>query len=307
MSTVRADLIVASDIHLSHTPPRAREGRGDWYEQMARPLDILGEMVKTINGDGREPVVVYAGDIFDQWNAPAKLINFAIDHLPYGFAIPGQHDLPNHNYHAITSSAYWTLVRAGKLRDIDPERNPLCVGQYQLWGFPWGWDVDAPHCGPLCKQVAIIHRYIWRRGCSYEGADRDSMVVRWRADLEQSGYDYAFFGDNHKGFLSQGKIPICNCGAFMRRNVDECDYVPCVGVLYDDGSVARVPLGVEEDVARAVKAVTPGSVCMELAEVLRGVRQDATDYPEAVKRELDRRKSSDRVRELVMEALEDGR
>ena len=100
--------IVCSDIHLSHKPPLARSGEPDWYVAMARPLNEL----RGLHSDYGVPVVI-AGDIFDRWNSPPELIRFALDNLPKGaWVIPGQHDLPYHDYGALNRSALGVLIKA---------------------------------------------------------------------------------------------------------------------------------------------------------------------------------------------------
>src|SRR4051812_16800052 len=75
-------LITCSDLHLREDTPLARKEK-DWYGVMARYLGQLGAVAYKF----RSPIV-YAGDIFHRWNSSAELINFAITHLPMGYAIP---------------------------------------------------------------------------------------------------------------------------------------------------------------------------------------------------------------------------
>lgn len=255
--TRQALVAAVSDLHLSHTPPRLRAAEPDWYGAMARSLGALAKFVAGLNGPGTPPVVAYPGDIFDKWNPPPELINFAIRHLPKGYAVPGNHDLPHHNYGGVSRSAYWTLVECGVVKNLEPGR-PTGAGMVDLWGFPWGVEVvpPEPHAHSLCPDVAIIHAYVWKRGCGHAQSDPADKVAGWKKRL--TGYAAAFFGDNHLGFLAGN---VCNCGAFMRRRADEMDTVPCVNVLYEDGEVVRHPLEVEGDVydlqARR-KAAPPG-------------------------------------------------
>src|SRR4051812_12555947 len=62
-----------SDIHLSHKPPIARSAEPCWYSAMQRQLDELRSVALELD----VPIFV-AGDIFDRWNPPPELINFAI-------------------------------------------------------------------------------------------------------------------------------------------------------------------------------------------------------------------------------------
>ncbi len=238
--------ILASDLHLSHRPPVFRSNEQDWYAAQARPLAELRGLQERY----RCPVIV-AGDIFDDgWRphrCPAQLINFALGHLPDGaYAIPGQHDLPYHSYDALEKSAYWTLVRAGKIENIEPGV-PLPLPGLVLHGFPWGFEVE-PWVGgsvsPFGVRLAVIHAYIWTQETGYQGASEESRLGSWLECL--SGYDASVFGDNHKGFLHTGNI--LNSGTFQRRKSDEKDYRPSVGLLYGDGRIERHYLDTSQDV-----------------------------------------------------------
>lgn len=190
--------------------------------------------------------VICAGDVFDRWNAPAELINMALLHLPPLFAVPGQHDLPHHRYEDRKKSAYWTLVEAGKLTNLEPGKH-IEVGRLRLHGFPWGTDVtpwEKHH--DLLTEVAVVHSYIWRMHKGYEGALESLHMRRWAPRLV--GYDVAAFGDNHIPFGA--KLDGCrvfNCGGFMRRKLDEVDHRPRVGILHADGNVTSHFLDVSKD------------------------------------------------------------
>jgi DNA repair exonuclease SbcCD nuclease subunit len=105
-----------ADLHLSERVPAARgESPAEWLETQANYLRQIDDIARSLG----VPVLI-AGDVFDRWNAPAELINFAIDHMPTGvLSVPGNHDLPNHDLDQIERSAYWTLVRAGALSYLD--------------------------------------------------------------------------------------------------------------------------------------------------------------------------------------------
>ena len=80
--------LLCSDIHLSLNSPICRGlDRERWFETMAHYLKKLKDIAK----DHAVPIVC-AGDVFDKWNSPPELINFALKHLPEMYAI-----LPNHN------------------------------------------------------------------------------------------------------------------------------------------------------------------------------------------------------------------
>lgn len=248
--------VLASDIHLSHRRPKCRQG--DWYGAMASHLKEL-EDAATDYSDWELPIII-AGDIFDHWDAPPELIEFAIRHLPKCYAVPGQHDLPNHDYGQIRRSAYGALMAAGVIQNLEPGRPyrfPAINAKYlQLTGVPWGHTIpDIPEIENEWDQpinLAVVHAYIWdRKRSSYDGAPDDKSLGHYLPKL--ANYDAAVFGDNHKGFLAkrdeswpEGRLQsVLNCGGFMRRKSND-EWAPKIGILYSDGSIKRATLQAAE-------------------------------------------------------------
>lgn len=295
-------LIVASDLHLTLTPPPARgETQGEWLDRQAFYLNQL-RLLKLRHGC---PLAV-AGDIFDDgWrpkHCPPELTNFAIKHLPECYAVPGQHDLPHHNYDDIQKSAYWTLVEAGKVIDL----NPRDVGETDkgvfLYGFPWGKEITPLEGKRSGLRVAVVHAYVWANAdTSYPGAPADKKATVLGEKLK--GYDASFFGDNHKGFKVGNLI---NCGAFQRRRADEKDYQPHVGLLYADGHAERWPLsGIKDDKWKEDYSPPRKEEIEDLAEgLLEALWQagDTPDFPEVLRRELEGVRPE--VKRHVISALE---
>lgn len=258
--------------------------------------------------------VVCAGDLFDDgWRThriPPELINFAITHLPELYAVPGQHDLPHHNYTDIKKSAYWTLVEAGKVVNLSP-KEPL-IGAWDqpvcLWGFPWGFH---PTPCPRKKEdklthVAVIHSYVWKDGHSHPGAPEDKHVDAYMPALE--GYHAAAFGDNHKGFLYGGRI--LNCGTLMRRRSDERNYKPHVGLLRADRTISLHYLECGEDKFADLdeKVEQNSEECVinitEFVEELEALGDRGMEFGEVVLRTIKNDKVRDGVRKVVIKALE---
>jgi len=241
--------ILCSDLHLSHKAPIARSAEPDWYEAMRRPLQELRRLERLYGVP-----VICAGDIFDRWNSPAELINFAMDNLPEHFyAIPGQHDLPFHSLEDIEKSAYWTLVAAGRITNLPAVSILSKEPKLQIYAFPWGTEVK-PREEIVTKHVhgvplAVVHSYIWTSGNNYPGASKESRIGRWLKKLK--GYSAAAFGDNHRGFHrmgDEGYSHVFNCGTFIRRKVDEMKYDPQVGLLTSNGEIIPYYLQTHEDV-----------------------------------------------------------
>lgn len=297
--------VCCSDIHLSHKPPIARSTEKSWYDAMSLAMDELRLFGITYNC----PIVV-AGDIFDRWNPPPELINFAIKALPKCYAIPGQHDLPNHSYNDIRRSAYWTLVEAGVVENLFPGIR-YEVGPLAMYGFPWGEALEP------CKEpgttfvttLAVIHKYIWSRklNTGYQGAPEEALGNRMIAKLK--GFDAAIFGDNHIGFdVSEG---VYNCGCLIRRKVDENGYQPNVGLLRANGCIERVPLeSSKQDVFISYDEAVAKFISRDADDIeafvqgLANLTEATVDFREAVAQFFTSAKVSGGVRKVILEAME---
>lgn len=197
MSTLRTEdkviAVLCADIHLSLKPPVARSEEPDWFEAMKRPLQELSNLA-----DEHHAPIICAGDVFDNWYCSPELINFALQHLPKMYAIPGQHDLPLHNYDLIYKSAFWTLVETEKVQLLEPN-HPYRVGKTILYGFPYGFPIK-PLKNPEKDflHIAVIHDYLWIEGSSYPNAPTEKNVSKTYKNFV--GYDVIISGDNHQSF-----------------------------------------------------------------------------------------------------------
>jgi DNA repair exonuclease SbcCD nuclease subunit len=274
---------------------------------MARPLRELNELRKKYD----DCPILYAGDIFNRWDARPEVINFALQHLPPGYAVPGQHDLPNHNYDEIHRSAYWTLVETGRLINLPPDELFVIGGGLALWGYPHGWSpkLIKPRTGDRLLHIALAHEFIWTDDTGYTGAPPHKHInVRTK---KLGGYDVAVYGDNHKGFAKDcGDGPyIFNCGGFMRRKVDERGYDPRVGLLNADGSVTKHFLDTSKECfttwTQAEEAV---GELLDMKEFVAGLQDleasDALNFIVAIKRFLQENKVAKRVTEIILQACE---
>ncbi len=133
----RTIAIAVADLHLSLNPPLARAAEPNWLDAMSRPLKELRELAEKLNVP-----ILCSGDVLDRWNSSAELINFAIEHLPWMHAIPGQHDLPLHSLVDIHKSAYWTLVKAGNIWHINGKQQDVAGFLGTVSAFPWGVPVE---------------------------------------------------------------------------------------------------------------------------------------------------------------------
>ena len=303
--------VLCSDLHLCHTAPSCREEEPSWYDVQRR---VLQEVIDAAN-EHRCPLII-AGDIFDRWASPPELINFAIDMFrqvkTVVFAVPGQHDLPNHDYDQMHRSAYGSLVKAEVIHTLPAGTpTPYTVSGHKvlLFSFPWG-ETITPEEESSWLQLAVVHKYIWRKGSSYPGATEESNYTHLSKEL--MGYHAAVFGDNHKGFLA--RIPreetdtvVLKNGTMMRRKTDEVTYCPQYGLFMSDGTIETVLFNTKKDILVIPKKEDSVEVNSdqfhEYLNGLRGLEAGAIDYREQVLRVLSERRVKDEVRGFVLEAL----
>jgi len=314
MSSVRSKpkvlAILLADVHLSLKPPIWRSAEPNWLEAQARPLNEVKSLQKKYDCP-----VICAGDIFDKWNSSPELINFALANLPDSmYTIPGQHDLPNHQYSDIQRSAYWTLVEAGKIISL-PQNSFLTLPNITLWGFPFGNELEGclgleghlSNGNELC--IAIVHGYVWIDGCSYSNAPEDKKFGKRISGIKDNkwlGYDVVVYGDNHKGFLTQvATTQIFNCGTLMRRKSDEIDYIPQVGLLLDTGLVIPHFLDISKDkyIAEAKERVEPSLEMGDFFDELEKLGKTALDFKEAMEEFFRGGGMSAEANQIILDAM----
>ena len=305
--------IFCADIHLSLKPPVWRSAEPDWFAAQARPLLEIQEL----QNEYKCPVIC-AGDIFDRyrktadgWNAPPELINFAINYLPDMHAIPGQHDLPNHQYDDIERSAYWTLVKAGKINNMAPASVRTLSDQMVVYSLPYLYKIEPCLEEKNYVRVAVVHDYIWIPGHSYPDAPDEKRLKKLSQNKVGGkfyGYDVVVYGDNHKGFSTYaGKTQIFNCGTLMRRKSDEIDYRPQVGLLLESGEVVSHYLDTSEDkYITAAEVVVKETLEMgELVTDLQKLGKSALDFVDAMKQYMHKHgKMTSEAKQVIIEAME---
>ena len=301
--------ILISDIHLSHKKPVCYHPNLNWYELMAFYL----EQLNTAKIKFGVPLIC-SGDVFDKWQSIPELINFALSKMPDMLSIMGQHDMPNHNFEEREKSAFWTLVRAGKIKFLDSGAHVFPDIETNIYAYSWGAALSPfdsmPHVLKHRKEylnLALVHKYIWnKKATSYPGASVKEKLPAYKKFL--SYFDVALFGDNHKGFLSaSGKCVVLNNGSMMRRKSDELDHKPCYGILYRNGDVKRVPFDVSKDrfAHNIIEAKEKEQIDIsEFLEELGGLGEQDLDFDFAIKDFIKKHKLSKECKTILLEALE---
>jgi hypothetical protein len=298
--------VLASDLHLSHAAPVFRGNEFSWSSAQSRTLNQVRALMTRYG----VPLLV-AGDVFDRWNVPPEMVSFALHHLPRCYAVPGNHDLPYHDYKLLPRSAFHvlamvglvTLLKPGEVTEV-PGRVPL-----RLHGFAHGVPpvpCRDPH--DMTLEVAVVHKYVWTKSTGYDGAPEDCRVSAYEEALK--GYDCALFGDNHISILKKldNGCTLFNAGTLLRRTSKERDYKPCVGLLHCDGSVTREYLDTSKDAVpdekEAVKLEGDSRHSRKLVEELLALGDTDVDFGEALRRAVESPKVWEKVRARVLKAVE---
>lgn len=253
----KACAIFTSDWHIWHYPPVFRSEEENWYKAMARPFfEIKKYQKEQKNLWWKEDVeydipVLVAGDIFDHYNPIPQAINFVLERIPENcFGVPGQHDLENHVLENIEKTAFWTLVKVGKIRMINqgdfllvPEAN------LEIYFSPWGGDIEniKPKPSPF-KKVLVMHKYVWfDEKTRYGGTQKPSGQLSGLMEQLQK-FDVAVFGDNHIPFRCKiGNCQVVNCGTLLKRKRDERDYKTGFCSLMENGEIEFHPFDTSKD------------------------------------------------------------
>jgi hypothetical protein len=251
---------VASDLQWNDQAPPARACEADWLAVQGGYL----EQLRALQEQHHCPILL-AGDVVDSWRLKPQAISELIYYLrPLDvWSIPGNHDLPEHNYEQLHRSAYWTLVQAGVLKHLDPrerEGGYYTLGRLRVFPFPYGFPL---HPLPVPKHdlavdVALAHAYVWVGTSHRPGAAPADSVPSRLPNLK--GYDVAVFGDNHIPFLVRDKwLDVFNCGTLLRRHADELKLRPWVGLIHANGRVEPHFLDTSRD---QVSPVAPATLAL---------------------------------------------
>lgn len=299
--------ILTADLHLSLNAPIWRSAEPDWFAAMARPLK---EIIAIQKANNNCPVLC-AGDIFDKWNSPPELINFAIDNLPENmWCIPGQHDLPLHSYDDIGKSAYWTLVKSNYIYHLEKDYEKMIDRKIIVSGFPYGYKLKKTENNisfPILPKIALIHEYAWIKGHNYTGASKESKIIK-SIPPGQLDYNIICYGDNHKGFSScfTDGTQVWNCGSIMRRNSDQIDYKPQVGLLYDDGDIRGYHLDISQDKYLDVSKETLGADTFNMKAFIKELEKlgdEDLNFVEAMNRYLSDNKINMPICNIILKAM----
>lgn len=238
--------IHTGDIHLTDKKPMARADEPDWYAAQFRVLKWLVNLCKSNKAD-----LMIGGDLFDSHTVSYYLLNKCSVYLDGNFctAIIGNHEQPNKNSVGIDYSVFQTGHLMDLYYGITHARCGVSGGVN--YGFIPATNSEEEFMESVNAvqqaDVVVMHKFVWSsQDNSHTGAS-ESGNVKNIAKLFPNA-KVLFTSDNHKGFECTTTNPrIYNCGMLIRDNADLIDYQPRVYALYDDFSVERIDVPIEQD------------------------------------------------------------
>ena len=222
--------ILAADIHVRDDVPEARTD--DYITEEAECLAFIAGLQEKFGGI---PVLV-AGDIFDYWKGSPELLRWAIERISNWIAIPGQHDLPQHNLKLYEKSSLGVLEAARKVTVIRDKDAPLSYATrngsvFDVWGFPWGSMAEPLIKANNTRSVALIHTMAYKGKPPFPGAKGAANRIL----NKMTGFDLIVTGDNHEPFVikHKGRVMV-NPGSMMRMTAAQIEHRPRVYLWYGE-------------------------------------------------------------------------
>jgi hypothetical protein len=300
--------LATADLHLSDRPPICRAGIEDW---IGYQRGLLAE-INSIAQEHNIPVLC-AGDIFDRPRVSPRLEMMAMEMIGEWIFIPGQHDMPGHDYNrAFTEGSFGVLSSANTLAPYTPVGIRVMGNRYGdpipvdcLYEFG-GKMHQQPKVNP--SQIALIHHLVWYRESPFPGAPEEGNVCKLAEQFVD--YDFVVSGDNHQSFTywdprDPDKPLWVNPGPPWRRTTDAGR--PEVVLVYEDRKINSIEMpdyGLFSDAHLPVDDTETDERIREFVESLRESEFEGLDFTENVRRYLTSQECSERAKHKLLEAIE---
>ena len=282
-------LIATSDWHLTEATPVCR--KDDYVKAQWKKVDFIKELQKELGCR-----VIHHGDLFDYWKPSPALLSETIEHLPAQFhTIYGNHCLPQHSYPLRIKSGVYTLEKAGALTTQEDGS----WGTGDEIGFLYKESQLAK------KMIGIQHIFVYKGkmpwpDCPYESA------MRYMA--RNNAMDLYLVGDNHTTFtiVREGKILI-NPGSLMRMTGAQTEHKPCVFIYYDNHTIEKVFLPIEEGVVSREHLEQLNQKSARIEAFISRIKDDAMteiSFEDNLDIFFKRNKVKEEVKQLIYASLE---
>ena len=301
----QVDAIICSDLHLTEQTPVCRTD--DYIEAQKTKYIFISDLQQKY-----QCPVLCAGDIFDHWKPSPWLISFALKYLPDNLiAIPGQHDLPQHNLDLIEKSGFNALREAGKINEVIMNLvNYPPLKTFFLQQVPFGENIytdEIAKCTyPYEKAVLMLHQLTWQKepwpGAPPEGNARKLLK-------ENPDFDLIITGDNHQAFTEEykGRL-LVNPGSIMRSTAKQIDFQPRVYLWNAESNTIQIEyLPIEKSVVSREHLEMQEERTNRLDSFIEVLQSEefeiGVSFEENIKHVLKSTKISKSVKDKVLEAV----
>lgn len=257
-SSVPPTAIFTADWHIRPTVPVCRTD--DFLVAMWKKVEFILNL-----SDKHQIPILIAGDVGLKSQWPNWLLEEFIGKVKAKkdkakvYAIPGQHDLPDHNLDLWRASAIGVLHESEAVIFLGVDNQKFIhldeSGLWSVFPFPYGIEVSTIN-NPLGENyvsplIAIAHTLVTEgepKGLDKWMEGRSSPALSLLKKFPE--YSLILTGDNHKPFVQEyeGRL-LVNPGSLMRTTADQANHKPRVYLWYaQDNRVEPVYLPIEEDV-----------------------------------------------------------
>ena len=240
--------ILTADMHIRSDTPICRTD--NLVDVQFEKLRFIFELSNKLNVP-----ILCAGDIGDkhQWKnwLLCRFIELVFDiNLSNSiFAIPGQHDLPQHNLELWKKAGIGVLHEARVIDVLGVDgQNKISGDNFSIYPFPYGVDMRSFDLGESDKPcIAMTHQFVIESVAENKWQESYSKA---KALLKKYPcYDVILSGDNHKPFVVEYEgRKLVNPGSMMRTTAAQIKHKPRVYILYDDMSVEAKFISIEDGV-----------------------------------------------------------
>lgn len=309
----KAELIFTADWHIRPDVPMCR--KDDFVETMKNKIIFIFELAQT-----HECPIVIAGDIGHRSgdkNWPNWLLEWFINQVITRditiWAIPGQHDLPNHSLNRIDESGFGVLYAANAITLLD-EESILASSPNEsifVYGFPWGMNLKMNEMVNNHISIAVTHQMIIDEPL-WPGQE----APQWKSVLRKhKHFDVIVSGDNHQPFVGKlGNRILVNPGSLMRTTAIQTTHKPRVYLWYSESnSVQPVFIPIKPSAEVMDLDYLENQKKREEREIefisrLKETDEDSDlDFESSVKRAMEDNKLKKRTQEMVLESLEESK
>lgn len=266
-------IISVSDLHLTAQTPI---GRKDDYAEAS--LHKLRQVIDYTNARG--DVLVLPGDIFDRATVPTWYTNRVINEFSRlrrpCIAIPGNHDLPQHNLNIVKDSSLWTLHIAEALK-VYPlgsfEHPPEAEGERWVTFHTCPFGSDPADLEPIPEHYNVLVAHIPAFDKAVPFYMLDALTID-QLEARYSGYDLYLVGDIHERAARSKTIVT---GSMLRRTILQKEFKPGFWVIdTETDSRTMVEFKIAEDVWHdTAEFLEEDSYRAELANLAETLRQRA--------------------------------